>query len=59
MSAQREGEGEVKNGEDGDGLEEGEGEGGGEVIVTLGINPMHAASNAAPKIATPNAARAR
>jgi hypothetical protein len=67
MSSQQ-GEGEVKrkdgeDGEDGDGLEEGEaegeGEGEGEVIVTLGINPMHAASNAAPEAATPNVARTR
>jgi hypothetical protein len=40
-----------------------EAEGGGEVIVPLGINPMHAAHGettpTAPKTATPNAARAR
>jgi hypothetical protein len=58
--AMEEGEGEVKD-------EEG-GEGGGEVTVTLGINPMHAARGdtaattaapTAPETATPNAARAR
>jgi hypothetical protein len=68
--AMEEGEGEVKDGEGGEG-----GEGGGEVTVTLGINPMHAARGettttasetapdtapeTAPKTATPNAARAR
>jgi hypothetical protein len=60
-----EGEREVKDGEGGAGEE------GGEVTVTLGINPMHAARGettttapepapeTAPETATPNAARAR
>jgi hypothetical protein len=59
---------EVNDGEGGGGGgEEEEREGGGEVIVTLGVNPMHAtrggaapnAAPTAPATATPNAARAR
>ena len=61
-TGEEKGEEQVKDGEDGEEGGEGEEE-EGEVIVPLGINPMHAthggAAPTAPKTATPNAARAR